>query len=302
MNITDEQLKKIFELASMSERAEKGNIEANDITEALIEIERKLYSFVSAAPSGSLEDKKVLIADDLELSIYQLTTILKRIGISPRIARHKDEAVSEIQKVKFDCIIIDLFMPDSSDGFALIEAAVNKKNESEKSLPKIVVISGTDDKKLVEMCYEKGIDLYIQKDKDWHSNLLKYIGSTFKTENSPAFTRFSVNGDIALYSVKKFNEERVFNSFVKDVNSALFTDIKHIVFDLRTVTEFDKDNAYIFADIFKIVAERNGAFILLNPSADIKEALSFAYLDGIIPVLTTTEEAVNYINKNFSDN
>ena len=41
---------------------------------------------------------KILIADDLELSIYKLSTFLKKVGITPRVARHKDEAISELQK------------------------------------------------------------------------------------------------------------------------------------------------------------------------------------------------------------
>ena len=74
MNITDEQINKIFELASMEK---KENITLEDISEALIKIERKIYSFSVGVKVDSLEDKKVLIADDLELSIYQLSTILK---------------------------------------------------------------------------------------------------------------------------------------------------------------------------------------------------------------------------------
>ena len=127
MNITDEQISKIFELASMEDRLQNREIMSSDITEALIEIERKLYSFTADCESDSLQEKKILIADDLELSIYQLGTVLKRIGITPHVARHKDEAVAEMLKVQFDCIIIDLFMPDSADGIELIKEAVNSK-------------------------------------------------------------------------------------------------------------------------------------------------------------------------------
>ena len=106
MNISDEQVSKIFELASMESKLLKDEITSVDISEALIEIERKIYSFSSGIKIDSLEDKKILIADDLELSIYQLSTVLKKIGIVPSVARHKDEAISELQKVHFDCVII----------------------------------------------------------------------------------------------------------------------------------------------------------------------------------------------------
>ena len=77
MEITTEQLNKIFELASMEKKVLNRDVSSKDISEALIEIERKLYSFSADIKVDSLESKKILIADDLELSIYQLSTLLK---------------------------------------------------------------------------------------------------------------------------------------------------------------------------------------------------------------------------------
>lgn len=294
MNITDEQVNKIFELASMEDRLSKENVTSNDITEALIEIERKIYSFSSGIKIDSLEDKKILIADDLELSIYQLSTVLKRIGVTPSVARHKDEALSELQKVQFDCVIIDLFMPDSSDGFELIEAAVKKRNET-SVYSKIVVISSTDDSALVDHCYELGVDFYIQKDKNWHSKLLKYLSTSFQTEKNIAFTRYVINNNIVSFIVKRFNEPKIFDVLVKNINSSMYSGLKNVLFDLREITTFDTENAYIFADIYKICAENGGKFVLVNPSASVKEALSFAYLEDVIPYTSSVEEAVSLI-------
>lgn len=296
MNISDEQLKKIFELASMEDTFKPSEITEKDVSVALIEIERKLYSFLATMKTDSLEDKKILIADDLELSVYQLTTVLKRIGITPYVARHKDEALSEIQKVHFDCIIIDLFIPDSSDGLDLIRSAVQRRKETGNDT-KIVVISGNDDSSLIEQCYEAEIDLYIQKDVNWHTSLLKYLGNTFRSEKNIFFDRYIINDEIVAYSIKRFNDGKIFNLLLKDINSSLVTDSKHILLDLRAVSTFDTDNVYIFADIFKICAENGVKFIVLNPSSDIKQALAFAYLDGIIPVFNSVEDALSEIKK-----
>ncbi|MBQ8887491.1 MAG: response regulator [Candidatus Gastranaerophilales bacterium] len=294
MNITDEQVSKIFELASMQAKLANGEISSSDITEALIEIERKIYSFSSEFKINSLSDKKILIADDLELSIYQLGTLLKRIGITPSVARHKDEAVSELQKCHFDCVIIDLFMPDSTDGIDLIKAAVQRRSET-GVYSKIVVISGTDDTSMVDYCYELGVDLYIQKDKDWHSKLLKYLSTSFQSEKNVAFTRYVINNDIVSYILKRFNDPKIFDVLVKNINSSMFTGLKNVLFDMREITTFDVDNAYIFADIYKICAENGGKFVLVNPSISVKEALSFAYLADIIPFVDSMEDAVSMI-------
>lgn len=296
MNITDEQISKLFELASMEDRLSNCEITSSDITEALIEIERKLYSFTSDCETDSLQEKKILIADDLELSIYQLSTVLKRIGVTPTVARHKEEAYSELQKVQFDTVIIDLFIPDSSDGLDLIKEAVKKRTEH-GSVCKIVVISGTDDASLIEKCYEAGVDFYIQKGKDWHTKLLKYLSTSFQTDSNVAYSRFIINNNIVSYTIKIFNEAKVFDSIIKNINSSMYAGMVNVFFDLREVSSFEVDNAYVFAQIYKTCAENGGKFVLVNPSSSIKEALAFAYLEDVIPCTNSVEEAVSLIMK-----
>ena len=297
MEITQEQINKIFELASMDKKFEQGNITSSDISEALIEIERKIYSFNADVKVDSLEDKKILIADDLELSIYQLSKLLKKIGVNPRIARHKDEAISEMQKAQFDCVIIDLFIPDSSDGLELIKTAVKKREES-GIYSKIVVISGTDDSSLINKCYELGTDFYIQKDSFWHNKLIQYISTAFQSDKNSSFTRSTINNSIVSYSLKRFNEQKVFDSVIKDINYSVFSGLKNVIFDLTEITLFDIDNAYIFAEIFKICSENEGKFILVNPSIKVKEALSFAYLEDVIKCVNSVEDAIKLIQSN----
>ncbi len=296
MNISDEQVNKIFELASMGNKMsiKKEEITTKEISEALIEIERKLNSFTTGVQVDSLSNKKILIADDLELSIYQLSTVLKRIGITPSVARHKEEALSELSKVKFDCIIIDLFLPGSDDGFELIQAAIEKRKEVEHDT-KVVVISGTDDNALIEHCYELGIDFYIQKDKDWHSKLLKYLSTSFQSDKNIAYTKYVINNNIVSYIIKRFNESKIYDELIKSINSAMYMGLKNVIFDLKEISVFDSDNAYIFAEIYKVCAENGGKFVLVNPSINVKEALSFAYLEDVIPYKNSIEDAVTLI-------
>ena len=232
MNISDEQLNKIFELASMEQKLQKGDITPSDISEALIEIERKIYSFSSEIKINSLEDKKILIADDLELSIYQLSTVLKRIGITPRVARHKDEAISELQKVQFDCVIIDLFIPDSSDGIDLINITTKRRSEAGINT-KIVVISGTDDESLINKCYELGVDFYIQKDKNWHSKLLKFLSTSFQSDSNVAYTKYIIDNNIVSYMLKQFNETKIFDMYKTLV---CYNSRKSLIYNVSTDT------------------------------------------------------------------
>lgn len=294
MNISDEQVVKIFELASLQDKLDKP-ITENDISEALIEIERKLDSFSdSSLKVAALEDKKILIADDLELSIYQFSTVLKKVGLKPIVARNKQEALSEIQKAHFDCIIIDLFITDSSDGFELINAAMKKRTEDNYD-SKIIVISGTDDTSLIERCYKLGVDFYVQKDASWHSKLLKYIISLFQTDSTNAFTNYFINSSITAYSVKRLNDQKVFSSLMKSINTSVYSNAKNILLDLREINTFDVDNVHVFADIYKLCAENGGKLILINPSNNVRDALSFAFLEEVIPCVESIEKAVSIV-------
>ena len=107
MEINNEQLKKLFDLAGLDAVAEEAN--SDDINKALILIERK---FVSMSPNDVMTvpaEFNILIVDDLELSIYQFNQLLKKVGIVPTVARNKIEALAELKKKKFDYIVVDLF-------------------------------------------------------------------------------------------------------------------------------------------------------------------------------------------------
>lgn len=296
MDITNEQLKKLFELASMEDKLQKNEITSADISEAIVEIERKIYSF-TGAKSEVIAAKKILIADDLELSIYQLTTVLKKIGLTPSVARHKEEAISELQKLRFDCVILDLFIPDSSDGLDLIKLAVEKKKENNNNC-KIVAISGTDDVSLVNECYSAGVDFYISKDETWHSKLLKYLGTTFQSsETTAGFTNYIVNGNVIVYDIKQFGNQRIFDELTKNITSSIYTGLKYIILDLKEISTFEEDNAYIFAELYKLCNENSGKLAIINPSVQVKQALEFAFLDDVIPCYSGIDSAICEITK-----
>lgn len=157
MHLNDEQLKKLIDLSEIGiDYAVAG---PDDISKALIAIERKLLSFSAADTALKPMDFNILIVDDLELSIYQFNQMLKRIGIVPTVARTKEEAFAELKKKKFDYIVVDLFLPDAIDGIELIQECLKLKDENH--LNKIIVMSGTDDKSLIEKCYKLGIDEFV---------------------------------------------------------------------------------------------------------------------------------------------
>ena len=130
MEITNEQLAKLFELAGI----EYKNIYMTGefISKALIEIERKMNFFELGPSSKQRVQTKVLIADDLELSLYQLTKLFNKIGINPLIARNIDEANDLLKKHTFNYVLTDIYLPECGDGFRLIKSLINYKNKQNK--------------------------------------------------------------------------------------------------------------------------------------------------------------------------
>ena len=128
--LSKEQLFNLIKISGID--ANPDVADENTVSRALIAIERKLNFFNYPLSFFTAENLNVLIVDDMELSIFQLTSMLKKIGMNVYVARNKEEAISEFKKKHFDYLIVDLFLPDAKDGFAVVEEANRLKNEENK--------------------------------------------------------------------------------------------------------------------------------------------------------------------------
>jgi len=293
MELTNEQISKILELADKKSEINPETATSADISKALIEIEKKMNFFdVDISFAGA--DKNALIVDDLELSLYQLNQLMKKIGIRSFVARTKEEARAEIIKHHFNFLLIDLFLPDCKDGIALITEAVELKKQGKQDY-KIIVISGSEDKELIEKCYQLGADGYVIKSENWHTDILKYINTNNEHKDNEVFVKKEINSDTIHYSLRKFNDKKIYDALTKDINAAIIDGFPNVLINLEKVAVFDNDNTYILAEIYKLCQNSGGSFLLINPSEKIKEAMAFAYLEGMIPVLSSIESAKEYI-------
>lgn len=288
MDINNEQLNKLFELSGLDKNSETA-VE-DDITKALILIERKMSVCCDEQMTVPAEFN-ILIVDDLELSIYQFNQLLKRVGIVPTVARNKMEAFAELKKKKFDYIVIDLFLPDAEDGIELIEECVRLRDE--KKTNKLIVMSGTDDKDLIENCYRLGIDEFVPKSSNWHDHILKFITSSLTSKQHEDFFKYSINDNICCYTINKFNTSKHIDTIMKDVTTSLYTGYSNIIFNMENVKIFDDENTAIFTTLYKICNEKGGKFALVKISDSVKNALTDAFLDTLIPTFSSVDLAVS---------
>ena len=290
MEINNEQLKKLFDLSGANVVVDSA--QQDDITKALILIERKLNSFATDTMTVPAEFN-ILIVDDLELSIYQFNQLLKKVGIVPTVARNKVEALAELKKKKFDYIVVDLFLPDAEDGIELIDECI-KLREAKKT-NKIIVMSGTDDKNLIEKCYKLGIDEFVPKSSNWHDQVLKFITSSLTSKQHEDFFKYSINDNICCYTVNKFNSPKHIDALLKDVTTSLYTGYINIIFNMENVKIFDDEYTSTFTTLYKMCNEKGGKFMLVKISDSVKTALADAFLDTLIPTYTTVDVAVSKV-------
>ncbi len=295
ITLTQEQLANLIKISGIDIPLDA--VDEETISRALIEIERKLNFFSYPVSFFTAENLHVLIVDDMELSIYQLTSMLKKIGTDVCVARTKEEAISELKKKHFDYAVFDLFLPDAEDGLELIRMANKLKTESDKEF-KILVVSGTDDSNMIQKCYREGIDEFIAKQPNWHQNVMKFISDTVVKATSEEYQKYYVNDDICVLSIHKINNETYISNILKEVNANVLTGKPNIIFDMEHIKIFSDKFAAVFAQVYKTASQAGGNFVIVKPSKDILNALSFVFLNNVIKTFYSIEEAVQYIEQN----
>ncbi len=267
------------------------------LSRAIIAIERKLNHVNYPLSFFTAESINVLIVDDMELSIFQLSAMLKKIGVNVYVARCKEEAIAEIKKKKIDYVVVDLFLPDAQDGFDLISQAMELKGKENKDY-KVIVISGTDDPKMVQECYKFGVDEFISKQPQWHDKIMKFISSNSQKGASEEFHKYHINEDICVMSLYKINSDKYVENIVKEVNLNISNDKKHIIFNLEHIKVFSDNYSRLFVEVFKATNAKNGSFSIVKPCDTVKDALSYVFLNNVIKCFDSIEEAIEYVELN----
>lgn len=269
---------------------------SEDVSKALIEIERKMHFFDYSLSFFDADSTNILVVDDMELSIHQLTTMLKKVGANICVARTKEEAIAELKKKAFHYVIIDLFLPDAKDGCDLIKDAIKIRDNEAKDF-KIIAISGTDDKDLIQKCYKLGVDDFVSKQPDWHQKILKFISKNTNRGENAEYHKYHINDDICTITVYKINNQKYIDKILKEVNAEVLTGKIHIILNMEFVKIFSDTYANVFAEIYKTTSAKGGVFAIVKPSEDVIRALDYVFLSNAINIFDSNEDAVKYIEK-----
>ena len=291
MFLEDDIIEKIFELAQIK----NSNTETTqaDVMKALVEIERKLNFFANTSFVQNQNKFNIMVVDDLELSIFQFTQLLKKMGSSPNVARSKEEAMAEIRKKEFDYIVVDLYLPDLNDGLSLITEMMKYKENYNQHF-KLIAISSTDDEKIIKNLYTMGVDEFIAKNQNWHEEILKYIANNMIVENDN-YSVFVCENDISVYEIKHIHNTSDKNSLLEHIAASIYSQKPNIILNVERMKSFDENFTSLFSEIYKMCSEANGGLVILSPSCEITDALKNAFLDGVIKTAANINEAIKII-------
>lgn len=294
VNLNNEQLQKLLQLAGI-EISEDSDPQA--VTKALIELEKRLSPAQCVKSEVELTHiPSVLIIDDLELSIYQLSLLLTKSGYNVYVARSFEEAQDQFKKRHYQYVLLDLFMPEPEHGLGLLEI-FNKSEKTKQDGTKIIVISGTDDKRLISECFLKGANEFIEKTPEWHRNILRHIRLLESQRHGYNMEISSHVEDqerkIVSIEVNNLHRDYVAQELEKELLTLVNSGHNNIIIDMKNVFNITSKGINTLISGFKICTENNGQFKLCNVRNSVNEALSYVFLDSALQIHKDKEAALN---------
>jgi|SRR5450432_2218154 len=133
-----------------------------------------------SSTGNKLFGKTILVAEDVEMNQHLIRHILESSGARVVIAKNGSEALDLVQQQSFDCILMDVQMPEM-DGIQATEQIRNLKDIHASSIPIIALTANCEPDDLIK--YEQaGMDDYLAK-PIVESHLLEAILSSTGSRN-----------------------------------------------------------------------------------------------------------------------
>jgi CheY-like chemotaxis protein len=110
---------------------------------------------------GTSAQLKVLVVDDNESTRLLIARILtQELPVTTTLAASADEAERELRNSRFDVILLDLLMPETS-GFGVLEWLRSEPTPNQNT--PVLVVSVLGDEESIERCRSLGASVHIVK-------------------------------------------------------------------------------------------------------------------------------------------
>lgn len=166
-----------------------------------------------------LKGKKILLVEDNEMNLDLATELLEDVGIETHVARNGIEAIAQVERQFFDCVLMDIQMPEM-DGLTATQKM--RQDERFRLLP-ILAMTAHAMKGEAEKSMAAGMNEHITKPIDplvLYTALIKHIqhkeiSLKLATVHPLAFTIEGINVQDGLYRVgnKQASYEKLLKSY-----------------------------------------------------------------------------------------
>jgi predicted ATPase/signal transduction histidine kinase/CheY-like chemotaxis protein/HPt (histidine-containing phosphotransfer) domain-containing protein len=226
----------------------------------------------------TLDNKKILIIDDSEISLEILEEYLENIGVKTEKAMSGEEGIKKIKENKFDMIIIDWNMPELNG----IDTIKKIRNEfSPNDIPSIIMVSAYNIDEIKEAGKNVGINGFLTKPVQ-KSNLTDTI---LKILN-----RAKLVGEVEEEEIEIFNFEKVLLVEDNKINQMVAVEFLNS-FGLNTIVA---DNG---KEALEIIKNENPVLILMDvqmPEMDGYQATKIIkFENGAIPIIAMTANSLD---------
>lgn len=104
---------------------------------------------------------RLLIVDDSQLNLSLLSEYMSHVGHEITCAKGGIECLGLIESKEFDCVLLDIQMPDM-DGISVLERLRASPNPALRELP-VIALTALAFPKDRNMCLDAGASFYVSK-------------------------------------------------------------------------------------------------------------------------------------------
>ncbi|MCG3769869.1 MAG: Sensory/regulatory protein RpfC [Nitrosomonadaceae bacterium] len=104
---------------------------------------------------------RLLIVDDSQLNLSLLSEYMTHVGHEITCANGGVECLGLIEREEFDCVLLDIQMPDM-DGISVLERLRSSPKPALRELP-VIALTALAFPKDRNMCLDAGASLYVSK-------------------------------------------------------------------------------------------------------------------------------------------
>jgi PAS domain S-box-containing protein len=248
---------------------------------------------------------RLLLTEDHPINLEQMTLLLKRLGITPDIARNGREAVDAVKKKEYDVVLMDCQMPVMNGMEAVMEIRdLNQAGQLKKN-PYIIAVTAFALQGDREKCLEAGMDAYITKPvykKDLHDAIQLALGNTQFTHPEIDEKRRNENLPADMESAFRKLHEELSEETAIALTQALIGMLPEKVMDLERFWE-KEDRVAIsrFGHSLKSISLMNGLQTLANLSLELEQNAQSLDLQDLQDLIKVTQREMNQAKNDLID-